>query len=67
MQAAAISLRADTSKREISMVEMCSLSSPPPFFPTNVYKAHIISQVSQSDGENKIPALMSFQSSQGGR
>lgn len=66
MQAAAISLRADTSKHEISMVEMCGLS-PPPFFPTNVYKAHIISQVSQSDGENKIPALMSFQSSQGGR
>ena len=65
MQATAISLKADASKHAALMVEMCYLSPHPSFLPYYVYNTHMISQVSQSDGENKVPPLMSSQSSQG--
>lgn len=65
MQATAISLRADASKHEASMVEMCYLSLHLSFLPYYVYNTHMISQVSQNDGENRVPPLMSSQSSEG--
>ena len=65
MQATAISLREDASKHETLMVEMCNLSPHLSFLPYYVYNTHMISQLSQSDGENKVLPLMSSQSSQG--
>ena len=47
------------------MVEMCYLSLHLSFLPYYVYNTHMISQVSQNDGENRVPPLMSSQSSEG--
>lgn len=56
MQATAISLRADASNMKL-VVEMCYLSLHLSFLPYYVYNTHMISQVSQNDGENRVLSL----------